>query len=342
MLTPRRIEIFKAIVDEFIKTAEPVGSKTLQQKYNLSYSSATIRNDMQVLEEMGYLEKMHTSSGRIPSTLGYKFYCENLLGNSSLDKKMEVAIRDAFEASNMNIEEAVRHSCSILSEMTNMTAGAIGPDSSTQTLEHIKLFQIDARNAVCVFITNTGHTETKNFRFEEDIPFKDIETCTDILNSKLKGVKITDLAKRMEEIRPDLDSVVQRHDLLFTAFVKAFVKFASENVYFSGKDRVLYQPEFEDINKLKELMMMFDDSNVWKELHANEKAIAMKTKQGSQLTWYNDLAVVRSSFKINDTESGELMVVGPTRMNYDMVISMLEYAARMIEKMYNRIGDDDE
>ena len=297
---------------------------------------------MQVLEEMGYLEKMHTSSGRIPSTLGYKFYCENLLGNSSLDKKMEVAIRDAFEASNMNIEEAVRHSCSILSEMTNMTAGAIGPDSSTQTLEHIKLFQIDARNAVCVFITNTGHTETKNFRFEEDIPFKDIETCTDILNSKLKGVKITDLAKRMEEIRPDLDSVVQRHDLLFTAFVKAFVKFASENVYFSGKDRVLYQPEFEDINKLKELMMMFDDSNVWKELHANEKAIAMKTKQGSQLTWYNDLAVVRSSFKINDTESGELMVVGPTRMNYDMVISMLEYAARMIEKMYNRIGDDDE
>ena len=342
MLTPRRIEIFKAIVDEFIKTAEPVGSKTLQQKYNLSYSSATIRNDMQVLEEMGYLEKMHTSSGRIPSTLGYKFYCENLLGNSSLDKKMEVAIRDAFEASNMNIEEAVRHSCSILSEMTNMTAGAIGPDSSTQTLEHIKLFQIDARNAVCVFITNTGHTETKNFRFEEDIPFKDIETCTDILNSKLRGVKITDLAKRMEEIRPDLDSVVQRHDLLFTAFVKAFVKFASENVYFSGKDRVLYQPEFEDINKLKELMMMFDDSNVWKELHANEKAIAMKTKQGSQLTWYNDLAVVRSSFKINDTESGELMVVGPTRMNYDMVISMLEYAARMIEKMYNRIGDDDE
>lgn len=342
MLTPRRIEIFKAIVDEFIKTAEPVGSKTLQQKYNLSYSSATIRNDMQVLEEMGYLEKMHTSSGRIPSTLGYKFYCENLLGNSSLDKKMEVAIRDAFEASNMNIEEAVRHSCSILSEMTNMTAGAIGPDSSTQTLEHIKLFQIDARNAVCVFITNTGHTETKNFRFEEDIPFKDIETCTDILNSKLKGVKITDLAKRMEEIRPDLDSVVQRHDLLFTAFVKAFVKFASENVYFSGKDRVLYQPEFEDINKLKELMMMFDDSNVWKELHANEKAIAMKTKQGSQLTWYNDLAVVRSSFKINDTESGELMVVGPTRMNYDMVISMLEYAARMIEKMYNRIGDEDE
>ena len=102
MLTPRRIEIFKAVVDEFIKTAEPVGSKTLQKKYNLQYSSATIRNDLLALEEMGYLEKTHTSSGRIPSTAGYRFYCENLLNESSVvDQKMELAIRDAFEASTM-------------------------------------------------------------------------------------------------------------------------------------------------------------------------------------------------------------------------------------------------
>ena len=115
MLTPRRIEIFKAIVDEFIKTAEPVGSKALQIKYLLPYSSATIRNDMQILEEMGYLEKTHTSSGRIPSTKGYRFYCENLLDDAKIDKRMEVAIKAAFKMTNMNIEEAVRQSCQILS-----------------------------------------------------------------------------------------------------------------------------------------------------------------------------------------------------------------------------------
>ena len=172
MLTPRRIEIFKAIVDEYIRTAEPVGSKTLQQKYKLPYSSATIRNDMQVLEEMGYLEKTHTSSGRIPSTAGYKFYCENLLKDSNIDKKMEVAIRSAFDASNLNVQEAVEQSCQILSEMTNMTTGAVGPDSSSQRLEHIKLFPIDDQNAVAVFITNTGHTETKNFHFERAISIR--------------------------------------------------------------------------------------------------------------------------------------------------------------------------
>jgi len=123
MLTPRRIEIFKAIVDEYIRAAEPVGSSTLRQKYKLPYSSATIRNDMQVLEEMGYLEKTHTSSGRIPSTQGYKFYVENLLEDSNVDKKMQMAIHDAFDVSNMNVEDAVRHSCQILSEMTNLTTG---------------------------------------------------------------------------------------------------------------------------------------------------------------------------------------------------------------------------
>ena len=111
MLTPRRIEIFKAIVDEYIRTAEPVGSRTLQEQYDLPYSSATIRNDMQVLEEMGYLEKTHTSSGRIPSTMGYKFYCENLLNmTAGIDKRMELAIRNAFDVSSMNIEEAVHQS----------------------------------------------------------------------------------------------------------------------------------------------------------------------------------------------------------------------------------------
>ncbi|MBR2825328.1 MAG: heat-inducible transcription repressor HrcA [Solobacterium sp.] len=343
MLTPRRIQIFKAIVDEYIRTAEPVGSKTLQQKYKLPYSSATIRNDMQILEEMGYLEKTHTSSGRVPSTQGYKFYCENMLSESSLDKKMEVAIRDAFAATNMNIQEAIQMSCHILSEMTNLTTGAIGPDAANQKLAHIKLFSVDERNAVCVFITDSGHTETRNFRFDEDVSMSDIENCTNIINSKLKGVPIMELADRMEDIKPEFASVVQRHDMLFTAFVQAFIKFASENIYFSGKDRMLYQPEFEDIEKLKQLMSMLDDTNVWREIGNQEKAVAIRTNHGAELTWIDDVAIVRSRFKVNNHDSGQLMVVGPSRMQYEKIVAMIDYAAGLIEKMYmNQGGDNDE
>lgn len=341
MLTPRRIEIFKAVVEEFIRTAEPVGSKTLQKQYNLQYSSATIRNDLLALEEMGYLEKTHTSSGRVPSTAGYKFYCENLLDESCVvDSKMELAIRDAFEASNMNIEEAVHLSCQIMSEMTNMTAGAIGPDSSVQTLKHIRIFPLDEKNLVCVFITNTGHTETKTFRFDENIPVSDIESCTEVLNEKLKNIPISRLPERMEEIRPDLDAVVQRHDLLFTAFVRAFVKFATDNVYFSGKDKILYQPEFEDIAKLKQLMTMLDSSSVWKQIGTKQNAVEVSTRSGAHLTWVDDLAVVRHKFRVADNESGEFVVVGPSRMNYEKVITAVEYVSSMIENMYNAKGDD--
>ncbi len=347
MLTPRRIEIFKAIVDEYIKTAQPVGSKALQQKYHLPYSSATIRNDMQALEEMGYLEKTHTSSGRVPSTAGYKFYCENLLNEAQIDKKMEVAIKSAFDLTSMNIDDAVHESCQILSEMTNMTAGAIGPEASSQKLEHIKLFEIDNRNCICVFITNTGHTETKKFYFEDEVSFKDLENCIDILNTKLKDVAIDQLPDRMEAIRPILNEAVVQHDVLFTAFVKAFVKFASDNIYFSGKDRILYQPEFEDITKLKKLMALLEDGTVrsWKQLDASDNAVAVTTQQGTQLTWINDVAVVRTSFNVSDGEQGQLLVVGPRRMNYDKVVSMLNYAAHTIENMYNgnkkdKGGDD--
>lgn len=340
MLTPRRIEIFKAIVDEYIRTAEPVGSKALQQQYHLPYSSATIRNDMQELEEMGYLEKTHTSSGRVPSTAGYKFYCENLLDDAHIDTKMEVAIRNAFEASTLNFDEAVRNSCAILSEMTNMTTGAVGPDVSEMRLEHIKLFPIDEKNAICVFITNSGHTETKNFHFDESVSIKDIENCTEILNQKLKDIPINELVEKMDEIKPDLCKAVERHELLFAAFVKAFVKFASENVYFSGKDKMLYQPEFEEIDKLKKLMSMLDDTTSWKKLTGGANTVAVTTK-GAELTWINDLAIVRQKFHVNDEETGEFMVVGPSRMNYDKVVAMVEYAAKMIEKMYNGGGDEE-
>ena len=193
---------------------------------------------------------------------------------------------------------------------------------------------------MAVFITNTGHTETKNFRFDEDIPMEDIESCMDIFNQRLKDVPVTELPEKMEEIRPELSQIVQKHDVLFMAFVKAFIKFASENVYFSGKDKMLYQPEFEDINKLKKLMSVLDDPSSWRQLGTGSTSTSVTIPNGAQLTWVDDVAVVRSTFRINKGETGQLMVVGPSRMNYDRIVAMLEYVSRLIEKMYNNGGSE--
>ena len=142
MLTSRNIEILKAIVEEFIDTAEPVGSKTLVDKYDLPYSSATIRNDMAILESLGYLEKPHTSAGRVPSNKGYQFYCEYLVDKEE-DEEIKYALSNIFAKESMNIEDAIKESCNIISDMTNLTAAVLVPDASEHRLEHSKLIQID-------------------------------------------------------------------------------------------------------------------------------------------------------------------------------------------------------
>lgn len=338
-LTQRMVDILKAIVDEFVSTAEPVGSKTLVDKYNLPYSSATIRNDMATLESLGYLEKPHTSAGRIPSNKGYQYYCENLL-KKDMDEDVKYALANIFDKRTANIEDAIKESCKIVSEMTNLATGMLGPDAKNQTLERIKVFQIDSRMAVCVFITNTGHTENKTFNFQDDVTIDDIETCTDILNDRLKGTPIHELPEKLESLKPILNDSVQRFELLYNAFAGAFVKFASETVYFDGTSNMMYQPEYADIEKLKELTKIFDDSKLFRKLVdkqiENNNVVAV-TPKGTELMWKDDLAIVTSEIKISDNpeDNAKLMVVGPRRMEYNRVISLLDFICQEIEDMFH-------
>lgn len=334
MLTQRMIDILKVIIDEFVATAEPVGSKTLVEKYGLDYSSATIRNDMANLEAMGYLEKPHTSAGRIPSSKGYQFYCEHLL-KKDVDEEVKFALSNIFRKDSMNIEDAIKESCKVISEMTSLTSGMLGPSAGEQFLEHLKVFPIDEKTAVVVFITNTGYTENKTFNFKEDVTAEDIKNCVDILNDRLRGTKIKDLSSKLESLKPILTSTVKRHEMLYNAFASAFVKFASETLYFEGKSNMMYQPEYSDIEKLREIVRYFDDSNLFKQLTKHEKDDAYAiTSRGTELVWKDDIAIVSSEIRINEDDNARLMVVGPKRMEYSKVVSLLDFIAKEIEDMY--------
>ncbi|MBR6232415.1 MAG: heat-inducible transcription repressor HrcA [Erysipelotrichaceae bacterium] len=338
-LTKRMVDILKAIVDEFVSTAEPVGSKTLVDKYDLPYSSATIRNDMATLESLGYLEKPHTSAGRIPSNKGYQYYCEHLL-KKDMDEEVKYALSNIFDRRSANIEDAIKESCKIVSEMTNLASGMLGPDASNQTLEHIKVFQIDPKTAVCVFITNTGHTENKTFNFQDEVTIEDIQTCTDILNDRLRGTPIHVLPEKMESLKPILTKSVQRFEMLYNAFAGAFVKFASETLYFDGTSNMMYQPEYADIEKLKQLTKFFDDSKLFRSLverqTGNNEVVAV-TPKGTELVWKDDIAIVSSEIRISDNpnENARLMVVGPRRMEYNRVVNLLDFISKEIENMFH-------
>ncbi|MEG0842418.1 MAG: heat-inducible transcriptional repressor HrcA [Erysipelotrichaceae bacterium] len=332
-LTQRQVLIFKTIVDEFTRSAEPVGSKSLMDILPIQYSSATIRNEMAALEELGLLEKTHTSSGRIPSSKGYRYYVENLM-EATLDDSVKNSLQDIFTERHYSMEEIVKKSCDILSQMTNLTSLVLGPDSRFQTLQHIQLFPISNRSAVAVFITDHGHTENKIFQFDADVSVNDIQTCCNLLNEKLTGTPIGDVVDKMSEIEPLLAASVTRHEVLFQAFVNAFVRFASENVYCSGQSNMLYQPEFADIEKLKQLMKMLEDSSLWRQLASKDGDLAIRIGSDNSLLEMDNVSVVASKFHINAEEEGQLMIIGPTRMPYNRVVALMEYMSRVIEEIY--------
>ncbi len=335
MLTARNIEILKAIVEEFIQTAEPVGSKTLVDKYGLPYSSATIRNDMAQLENLGYLEKPHTSAGRVPSNKGYQFYCENIL-EAHENSDIKFAIANIFTNESINIEDAIKESCELIADMTNLVSGVLGPDASHQTLKHLKLFPLDPKTAICVFITSSGHTQNKMFNFQDEVSLSDIQKCMEILNDNLCDTPIAELNHRLKDIRPLLCENVKRHEMLFNAFYAAFVKFASETLYMSGTSNMMYQPEFSDIEKLKEFTKIVNDSKLFRNLLSEKKnddnAVVTHTESGTDLLWFDDIAVISSDIQYGDNDTAKLMVVGPNRMQYDKVMSLLNYIKRQVDR----------
>lgn len=266
MLTARQLLILKCIVEEFVETAEPVGSKTLMAKYQLPYSSATIRNEMSFLEEHGFLEKTHTSSGRIPSTEGYRFYVNTLM-QPSVDDEVKNQVATILGDRHRSLNEIIKESCQMLSELTHLTTVALGPNSGYERLQNITLVPLTEHSVTAIIVTDKGHVENRNFNVKNNAYLEDLTSCVNVMNELLVGTPINQVAFRLErDVKPILSARIKEHEVLFNAFLEAFMKFANSHVYFSGKENLLYQPEYNDVNKLRRLVTAFENSQSWKSL----------------------------------------------------------------------------
>lgn len=344
-LTNRQNVIFKTIVEEFTRTAEPIGSKTLMNLLDFPVSSATIRNEMAALEKVGLLEKTHTSSGRIPSSKGYRYYVENLL-ETNLDVPMQQTLKTYFTQRHYSIDDVVSKSCDILSEMTNLTSIALGPDCEDQCLQHVQLVPVNEKSAVAIIVTNKGHTENKFFQFKEEVSTDDLKKCTDLLNDKLVGTPICQVVDRMNDIHPIMAATLVRHEVLFEAFVTAFMKFAQDRIKVSGRGNMLFQPEFSDLNRLKELMNVLENGHMIKEWTNKESNVSVRIGKRKELTQIGDCSIISAKFHYSDSEEGQLMVVGPNRMQYSKVVGLMDYMTNVIEDIFyddkNKGGGNDE
>ena len=216
----RKQTLLKLIVEDFIKTAEPVGSNYLIQKYNLNISSATIRNEMNALEKEGLLEKTHTSSGRVPSNEGYKYYIENLR-NSQIDENVKNEINTIFSKT-ASVDEVLKESCEILSHMTNLASVVLGPSADEERLVSIQLVPINSFTVTAIFVTDKGYVENKTFNLKGDLNIEDIKQCVSLLNERLKGTKVSLLVEKMSNIKPILSEYITNYNFIYDLLIKTF------------------------------------------------------------------------------------------------------------------------
>lgn len=336
----RKEEILKLIVQHFIRTAEPLASKTLMEEYGIGFSSATIRSDMNQLEQEGLIEKTHASSGRIPSKKGYEYYLAHLRENN-INQEVKMRLQTVMDKKVASVENVIKESCEILAKMTNLVSVISSNDSKDEHLASIQIVPIASNSATAILVTDKGYVENRTFVFSNKVNVDDITECVKLLNDRLKGTSIDELVPKMEAIKPILSDFVIDHDVIYQALVETFLRLASDRMELFGKDKLFNQPEFKDnADRLKKVIELFDNPNKLKQEIAQAREnindhvsvhIADKDKA-------NDMSVVSARINFGKGDEGTISLLGPTRMDYDKAVSLLDYVTKTLNEHFKNIG----
>lgn len=342
MLSKRQEQILKVIVEQYIKTGSPVGSKLIIQDVTLNCSSATIRNECVELENQELLEKTHVSSGRVPSTKGYRYYVDKLINiNDETDDfiTLKKRIEEVFSARDLEINEVIEQTGNILSEMTNLISIVVGPDLNYDTLKKIELLNLNAQTVLAVIITNSGYVENKIFNVDE-ISLEDLVTAVEIFNQRLIGTKISEIGEKVDLLKPILAKQVRKSEYIIQSFVNALINFSKPLSSTHGVQYMLENPEFNDINKVKTLIKFIDSQSPWSYFQklSNQESSdnPVQIKIGEELGQENDnMAMITTTFKINDSDQGQIAIVGPKRLEYEKVIEILNWINQIVKDRFN-------
>ena len=331
MLGTRQKEILKSIVEEYIKTARPVGSKSLCKKFKVS--SATIRNDMALLEDLGYLEKTHISSGRIPSSSGYRYYVDNLLEPKEISGDDMLKLQTIFSNNNLVLSEAISKSLEIVSDITNYTSVVLGSASKDNNLMKVEVVPISQNKVIAIVITDKGIVENKQINLSESVDQNELSKTTELLNKMLVGTPISLVPSKLEfEIKPIISNYVKNYEVLYNAFYEALSDFTNEKeVRFTGKTNILKQPEFSTVDDVKNIISKFESKDIVSKIE--ETGNEVKVYIGENSEFDDNVAVIKTKYKTKANE-GTIAIIGPKRMEYDRVLSMLEYIKKHIEEKY--------
>ncbi len=331
MLDERKKRILQAIIDEYISTAEPVSSGALVQKYGLDCSSATIRNEMAELEKSGYLDKPHTSSGRVPSAQGYRLYVNELLKEDDISLEEIKYIQSKLETRVNEIEELTKIATNTLSEVTHYTSVSVGPKTNLQNIEEVKFVLLGQRMLMAVILTDTGIIKETIIKFDEDITEEQVSTLNFIFNNKLKGKPLEAIDKPLEEY---IFSEMNYSLKVIKPIMEQLDRVINEdsNFYLEGANKSFELPEFKSLEVAKNFINLIDTKEIMLDLLNTgfAKDINVYIGDENDNEQLKDFSIITFKHRYQNKDLGTIGIIGPKRMDYSKVISVMKYISKKL------------
>ncbi len=334
-LSNRQKLILKAIIEEYVSSGEPVGSKVLTEKPYLDFSSATIRADMAYLEMLGLLEKTHTSSGRIPSVNGYKYYVEHLVTRDYNVVNDFPLIDKIFNDDSLNKDEMIKKAIDLLSDLTNYMTLASENNYDHIRIAKLDLVQINDYEALLLIITSTAKVETRQIRIPK-MGFHEFKKVIDAFDKALHNCYVGEIKYilKSENVANIISQYIDYQDEILKTFETAFSTFNQTKTIHSGIDTIFEIPEFRDVDKIKEIITAVNNESINSLIAKPTRGLSVRIGNENNISVMNDCSIVSVPYQIGDNEAGMIAVIGPTRMEYSRVIPLLEYIAKNMSKLF--------
>lgn len=340
MVDDRKLKILRVIIDDFIRTAQPVGSRTLAKKYGLGISSATIRNEMADLEDLGLLLQPHTSAGRVPSEEGYRLYVDSLMQNRTLDIQQQDLIRKLLLHRVIEIDDVINQASTIMSEMTGLVSLISLPQFKKSKLENMKLIKVTDSKVMLILVSNSGIVKNLTLAIS-DINQRVLDMISDTLLMKLYGTPIEAITpKSIHTIKQELPEYAGLIEYLVPLLRDTLREIDDVDVRIDGINNIFSYAEYKNVDKVRELYEKITDkqfqSTVINTRPLNDD-VAIGIGRNNNLADLAECSVVSTNYKFNGKQAGTLCFIGPTRMDYSLAVSVMSYIKETLEGIFSGI-----
>ena len=343
-LDERKLKIIKTIIDDYIMTAVPVGSRTISKISDLNLSSATIRNEMSDLEEMGYLDQLHASSGRIPSDKAYRLYVDGLMKTTQLSEAEMKIIKDHFSKQILQVQEVITETATVLSDLTNYASIIMAPKLQQAKIKHVQLVPITTGKALVIIVASTGSVHDTLISVPSEFGAQELQKISEMLTNILKDGNVKDGARIIkDQFRYDSMHTKEFVDNTI-AHIANKIQEVKSFVFLEGATKLFMHPEYSNFEKTKELLSILEEKETIYEIlnKATQMEFTIRIGSENENEHMRKSSIVTATYKVGNLPIGSFGVIGPTRMNYAKVSAVFNYMRKSLTEIFsNMLIDDD-